>query len=393
MAFIGCGIVNIQYIFPFFIPVFSCLRMFSRRKLDSIQKYPLFICIIMLLGEIIGGCFNIIVVFNLRKALKELKKHKQDSNNKMREFTMNAIYQFDSIEAESLRKQKANCSNIHLYFIIFGLAVIESLSTLFYFWLSKIPEIVNTEFHLKSLHIFFSVILCSRFVLYYPVYKHQYLSLGILALGMILVAKDEISLPDWWIGATFWFVYFLLWSVKEVIEKILMEKYYFKPLFIIFVEGLMGLCIVVFIVCIFLLFRVNDLLGVNTSIAIWKENVITVLPIIGYFFGNIGLYICLIITNKIFTPITRTVADSFSVVVQGIIALFPFNFNFNTSQNKSLILNYIGYSLIAIGCLLFNEVIILYFCNLHVNTKKEIIKRGTIDYQDFEEIELMEERE
>ena len=76
------------------------------------------------------------------------------------------------------------------------------------------------------------------------------------------------------------------------------------------------------------------------------------------------------LSHKDNTPTHRVIADSFYSLVMHIIQMLT---------NKVSLSSFgylIGYCTVVFGCCVYNEIIIVNFCNLNSNTEREVTKRA-----------------
>ena len=71
------------------------------------------------------------------------------------------------------------------------------------------------------------------------------------------------------------------------------------------------------------------------------------------FLSSIGLNVFLMMTKKYFTPTHRNVSDTMNAFVAWVINMF--------SNKETSMINIIGYVIIMLGCLIYNEIIICRF--------------------------------
>lgn len=93
--------------------------------------------------------------------------------------------------------------------------------------------------------------------------------------------------------------------------------------------------------------------------------------------------------KKYLTPTHRSVADTFNAFFVWASTFF-YNQNWNNKWDSMNFLDIFGYLLIIIGCLIYNEIIILHIFNLDRDTKTEIIERASQDKQISFNIETIE---
>ena len=152
----------------------------------------------------------------------------------------------------------------------------------------------------------------------------------------------------------------ILYSFHDVIDKYIMEKKFGSIYEIALYTGIINILLLgIFSVLDYYFFGLDDLPKYFNNF-----NGTELLVIFGVMITQLGLYLCLIITNKNYTP-----CHLFIIFVFGQLAYY---------------IDFSGISIIIIFCLIlilffsliFNEIIEINFFGLSDNTKKNIIQRA-----------------
>lgn len=154
-----------------------------------------------------------------------------------------------------------------------------------------------------------------------------------------------------------------------------METKLISPTLLLFLQGLIGMIITW--VVILLSFAIepskSSLFYINIAevfrVMYSKNNLGSYF---GYFLGSIVYNLFYVLTKYYFSPILIAIGDSFSNITLFTIAIILGGIG--RPMNLTLIIA--GYSVILIGCLVYNEIVILYCCKLDEYTKKGIKERG-----------------
>ena len=163
----------------------------------------------------------------------------------------------------------------------------------------------------------------------------------------------------------------------DIIEKYLLEVDYINMFKMLMLEGIFG-----FIFTSFYSIIENPF---DEAKKIYnKDNKLDfILLICGFvicFLTSCGRNIYRVITNKIFSPMAKTLTDSFLDPLF-ITYYFILEKDFLDSNNKQNIYFFIINLIISIiivfcGCI-YNELLVLFCCNLHYETYHQIIRRAS----------------
>ena len=232
------------------------------------------------------------------------------------------------------------------------------------------------DIHLRGLLTIFCAIYC-YFLLNIGIGKHQKLSLLILFICIIsIISLDLIFLlqntENFIIKAheiMSLFISYFLNSYIEVIEKYLLEYDYVNPFKMLFFEGLFGLLLTL----PFLIKEANYQMKYNGNI------ILLIICLSFYFIFKCGRNTYRISTNKIFSPMTRTLTDC---MPDPFLIIFFFFKNYHNNKEMEDIFFFVINLIVSIimvlcGCF-YNELFIIYCCNLEYETHHEISLRATI---------------
>ena len=232
------------------------------------------------------------------------------------------------------------------------------------------------DIHLRGLLTIFCAIYC-YFLLNIGIGKHQKLSLLILFICIIsIISLDLIFLlqntENFIIKAheiMSLFISYFLNSYIEVIEKYLLEYDYVNPFKMLFFEGLFGLLLTL----PFLIKEANYQMKYNGNI------ILLIICLSFYFIFKCGRNTYRISTNKMFSPMTRTLTDC---MPDPFLIIFFFFKNYHNNKEMEDIFFFVINLIVSIimvlcGCF-YNELFIIYCCNLEYETHHEISLRATI---------------
>ena len=170
-------------------------------------------------------------------------------------------------------------------------------------------------------------------------------------------------------------------SVQIVIEKYIMEHKFITPFRLLFIEGIFGLIINSLMFYLFYLFRDSDMIycfsikiqdvrNITTKI---KE--IIILLLIFTFTRSISS-LAKMMSNAMYNPNYIYIGNIIYMIINTmlfIVSIFSQIFDIYTLLDWIRMLEYL---FLLIGCMIYNEIIILNFCGLERNTKIVIQNRA-----------------
>ena len=367
-------------IYPLILLIFSSLREILSILLKEKIKFDesLLLEYIMFLSEFTTGLIMYLYYLIINKTKKAIKK-KELMGIKL------------IIEVP---KMKYPDSKIKIFFLIFVEGFLDFIS--FSMHIYYIPKINSELFNFLKIPLI-SILLTSYssffciHLLKFEIQKHQKYSLYIILLCLIIIVISDscfifISKN---INAHYWvsvivsiFLNYLFRSLIDVIDKYLFEYIFLNPFLLIMIEGIIGL-----LLSSFHLLIKNPFKGIKKFYDNNNETKFSLLIIafILYFIFSGGKNLYVRLTNNLYSPMAWILTDS-------IIEPFIFTYNFYFSDERlsernvlCFIIN-ITISIIIVFCAcVYNELFVLYFCDLHINTHYEISRRAneTIDSLDY----------
>lgn len=167
-----------------------------------------------------------------------------------------------------------------------------------------------------------------------------------------------------------------------------------QPLKLLFYEGIIGFSLSVVLIFILAFIPCPDVLKGNNICQEYIEDIRGMFNKIDWLDGvfimvwilcSIGYNLFSRYSNYYLTPTHRTISDTLSTFILWIYLKIKGNID-NEEKGMEFISTIIGYIILIFGCLFYNEIIILRFCNLDYYTKLEISKRAVINELEIEEI-------
>ena len=323
---------------------------------------------IMFLGEFLAG----LIIYLYQK--QYLSK---DKTIKLSHFT--------SIQLNRVKSTKLMIDNkIKIAYLISFAAFCDYTQFVISLHISKFMNTSNSfEIRLFGLFTIYDA-LFYYYILKFPIFKHQYLSLFIIGFCLIILIISEFIFQEINIFLSYgqFFIYLFLIIIIHFISALLdsIEKYLFEfnnlnIFFVLMLEGIIG----------FILSFIYSLFQspFDDIIQFIKENsysyiIILILALILYLIlsGLINSY--RVLTTKIYSPMTTTfmyyIFNPFFLSYYFIIGADFISYGkINTLY---FIINLIISIILSfIGCV-YNEFLILFFCGLERDTYKQIIIRS-----------------
>ena len=376
---ISCGIISKYYIYPFLLPIFCALIHYGQELLFDNSKGNYKILKFhtpVLFYYFFPKLFSIFCILIMKYKTK----------GESIENTQNIILRRYHLSVQSENSKK-------IILIIYLISLLEVIykedDTLLYYY-SKTGQIhklieKRTGF-IISVPIFYYLLLNK------VPYRHHYFAIILALIGSCFINisrffwNDISSIEDsllHFINILFSFAF----ALSLVLIKFLMVKFVISPYTFLFYDGLA--CILNLIFCTFIEYfivvNVHDNYNMEENSNYWSNN----FGIFSFFtnstswkfyfgfflsfFASFGYFICNVLTLDIFNPYLNVLTDFITPFLLFIIAQF---------YSPGIGFNYfelIGYIITIFGASILNELIILNFFGLNVNTYKNISNRSEIE--------------
>ena len=212
-----------------------------------------------------------------------------------------------------------------------------------------------------------SRVIFSRLILKTKLYKHHILSIAIIVIGfipMMTYGIIDINEKNDWIHILFLFPQNIIFGFSDSIIKILLTNKFVLPHYLMFYRGIINFgmyLIIIPILCVtnsinFDYFKTIDKLGLK----IFMRFILIIFSLLKS--------LCVMKIIYTFTPFHVAFVNSALVLIQLIKYII-------SEGGLDIIILIISLLIIILGILIFNEIIILNFCQLNEDTKKEILLR------------------
>ena len=417
--FIEFGIINYQLLIPLIYP-----SLYQIRRLIHDDSKPFYELITGYFGYLLGGIVYFIIKYRMEKihSEKENKNNKNECENENQKISLieneennsniltdndndnnnenlndlssgNAIDQMERNKLKALKKR-----NRKKYLFLLVLALINLIPMTIECFTNKNIKLKYLNFKLGS-SLFYMIlfyIIFSRIILGYKLYAHQLLSLFIIIICIsflllfYLIHEENVNYKALIFISLYLFFIMSLYSLYDVLEKKYFNKFMDSPYHLMYIIGIISLCILlIYELITVLIFGIenNDYNGfIFQIITNYKNNsylypLIFIADIISAFLWIAGIQL----TIYFFSPGHIIISESLSQIITTIIQ--------NTLKNYSIyskIIIYFLFIIIVISSLIYNEVIIINLCSLNKNTKKKIITRAKIEIESLQTIKIDE---
>ena len=334
---------------------------------ENIKIIELFNLICYNVADLLSGFLVLYTYISSRSDKKETIVKKKSKN----------VIQYDLIYNDlSIRENKYS-----FILLISFLEFIGRFSDFFFYLILNINRIRDGEITwLISIDIL-SRIVFSNLILKSKIYNHHILSIILTILGLcsmsagafIIIKDTELSNWPYFISLA---IKFVILSLEDVINKLLLTDKFLLPQSLMFLRGLFNsIMFVLFILFIYLMKFMDFSFNINDS----KSNIyIQISLIIVYTFFAFLRSFSVIKVIDIFSP----QHVSFINVIFYLFRLL--NCRINSKDNIALIINdSLCLFIIAFSTLVFNEILIIKTCGLDENTKNGFLEKEKKEKEDI----------
>ena len=349
-------------IFPLLLIIFSALRKIDYFVMDLALgfNYSLLLTLLMFLGEIVFG----FIFFIYQKSFLSRNKRQTYMGIKL-------------IKGPSEISTRDKCYIIYL--LIFISSFIDFLefilSTYYLPQIGKISE--SLEIRLSSF-LTLSSALIFIFFLKLPIFKHQIFSLITIFICLIIIITFEFlylfpkdGLPA--LGMIF-LIHFSN-SLFDSIEKYLLEYNFLNPFKKLMIEAIFG-----FLITIAYSFHENPFKQIKSF---YNNNdlshfILLIILLVLYFLLSGGRNAYRVLTNKIYSPMTKSLSDYFlNPILIFYYYIWDDDFNNGEGQNLTLFIINVILSIVIVLCgCIYNEILVLFCFNLEYNTHRQVSIRA-----------------
>ena len=391
MKFISFGRPSKKIIYPLLLSVFNfcyfqCYMLVL--ILGKLGKHPFEILFLYSFGDILCGILELIIY--CKKRNKELKEQSRDSNES-KESRLSLVH--PTLILPPPNETKYFYLLVTISIIVMG--VLKEAGGVFVLLEQVYQKKVIIDVF-QVLRIIFTSILCD-FIFKIKIHRHHVVSI-ILIISGVLVCSFYPLFVHWDSFGISYLIFItcelVSFSLLEITEKYIMHFKYISAYKILFFEGIVTLIINIVLLIVFSFvdcktkitqFCEDTIVNISDVLSIISNNLIDCAYIILYIISAAFLNVFRILTNKHFTPIHRSVSDILTSIFIWIFSLITFH---EPSKDKMMFTyQFIGYLIVAIGILIYHEIIVIYLCKLNYYTKVEIDRRGNIEADNMQKDE------
>ena len=283
-------------------------------------------------------------------------------------------------------------SLIKIYFLTFVAAFFDFIE--YILWTNIIPKFKHSsnsfDARLGAMMIISSA-LFYRYVLNFPILGHQFFSLAIMGICLIIIVILEFVFQDVNLSFTYekFFIKLLLivWgklthSFMYSIDKYVFEYDFFNHFQSLFIQGFFG-----FVISLIYHFISDDTFisqfsRVYSDSSAGKFTLFIFLLFIYFILCGVKNAFRMV-TNKIYNPMTCSLTEIFLNPIDLIINYYYYKEDFKIHGNQNFfffLINLIISLIIDLFGLVFNEILILFFCHFERDTHDQISLRSLSNY-------------
>ena len=322
----------------------------------KIREFPYFFNIFI--SKILSIIFVLISKYTI--------KHKSSKNLELKENTITRRYHLD---------YNNNQRKIKAAFLIIGISILELI-----FKIEGYLTIGKPNYIELKLGFLLLVPVLSVFILKKKLFKHHYLSFSISFLAFILVCTSSFfykNRPE-----TLEQLRHLCFSIPLGLAFVLI-KYLYEYSFVdayqfLFFDGILCIIIPFITIGIISIFKDSDYFVYNMKGVLYLFHDKTIiLYFVFVVICSFFYYLTNAVTIYIFNPSLMVMTDILSPIFRWVIEVFKDKEYDGEDYFKYIaILKGIGFTLIIFSALVFNEILILHFCEFDNNIEANISKRA-----------------
>ena len=383
---------NIKLLLPLIFPIFKRVQDYTKKTYltKDNQLFKTFRYFMSYMFSIIPFLIMKIRTKNTKEIEKSTELNKENVNEKgiietralsvvkgiIETRTISFVNYGLTNEITELKKKNDKKRTIYNIIFLFILCIMGLFCYLFR-WLFELEEFSEPK---QSIGIFFEIFdyaLLSYFILKQKLYKHHFVSAGIIAV--LLIILFIITIPyrknnKFFLSIVYFFFYSLCFGSYDILGKKYMIKYFVTPYFFMFIVGFIDV-IFLLIYELFSYFLNPSISGITFG---FRNNInkvgdvfLFILDLIVEDIWNLGIWL----TVYYLTPCHYFISEYISEYVYYMIEARQKKDTNKFYSTTNVVIFSICYFINFLCCLIFNEVFILNFCGLDYNTRKRINQR------------------
>ena len=364
--FIEFGILNYKLLIPFIYPFF-----YQIRRLIHGETKPFYGIYVNFCAHLVGGLIYLIIKFRM--------KSKENDKNGGLQKSPTGIYNQININELEINKSKAKMQYLYIFLLSLINLIPMGIEAYTFNYININFKTGTSLFYTISFYVLFS-----RIILGIKVFAHQLFSIIIIISCMPVLLtffflneepKDKIKLI---FNSLLLLLIMFIYSLYDVLIKKIYNKYMISPYYLMFIVGLVSLCILIpyEIITLLIFGEDNSFNGIIFQIKKYFKNhtYLYLLIFIGDVFSAFLWLAGIHLTIYFFNPCHFIISESLSQIITTII------WETLKKYHPSIkVVIYILYSIIIFASLIYNEVIIINICSLSKNTRKKIILREQME--------------
>lgn len=213
-------------------------------------------------------------------------------------------------------------------------------------------------------------------ILHYKIFRHQFVASGLFILGIVFISVITISKIKNQLYSLAFVCSLPMWSFQSVIAKWLMDTKLMSQFKYLFIHGAMGAILIGIILTFSMeipcnaIFCYKGVLEDTWKSLSWMFSSDFILDIFCLFIITSVYNTFQVTTINLFTPTHNDASEALGSLISWIYMAYIENYK----DKFNLSCQIIGFILIIVASLMYNEIIIIYMCNLNYYTRIEISK-------------------
>ena len=355
---------NLKLLILLIFPVFMQIQNYTKEAyIEKNKDNQIFKAFRYFCSYIFAGIF--LIIFEIRNRRSNTKKAQSPKDEEKEEYLIDEI----------IKKNKRKKTIIKITFMALLCGI--GMFCQFYMKLFENKKYRNAK---QSIQIIFYIISLTGFsylILKQKLYKHHFISLGIISV--ILIILFILSIPVLELifqSIIFYLGYCLLFSLYDVLKRKYINLYFSTPYVMMLIIGLIN-TIVIFLYDL-IAYNTNPdisgvIIGLKDNINSTGDGFLFILDLLIQCIWNLGFWLTIYYFSPCHTFISDFISNIFFYIKNSI------EKDDELYSTKYAVIFSIAYFIVLFLILIYNEVIIVNFLGLDYNTIKRIKEREKTD--------------
>ena len=355
---------NLKLLILLIFPVFMQIQNYTKEAyIEKNKDNQIFKAFRYFCSYIFAGIF--LIIFEIRNRRSSTKKAQSPKEEEKEEYLIDEI----------IKKNKRKKTIIKITFMALLCGI--GMFCQFYMKLFENKKYRNAK---QSIQIIFYIISLTGFsylILKQKLYKHHFISLGIISV--ILIILFILSIPVLELifqSIIFYLGYCLLFSLYDVLKRKYINLYFSTPYVMMLIIGLIN-TIVIFLYDL-IAYNTNPdisgvIIGLKDNINSTGDGFLFILDLIIQCIWNLGFWLTIYYFSPCHTFISDFISNIFFYIKNSI------EKDDELYSTKYAVIFSIAYFIVLFLILIYNEVIIVNFLGFDYNTIKRIKEREKTD--------------